>query len=59
VQWKTQPLERAVDLFATAGERQTAGPDVKALHVKIGRLATENDFLPRALGRIPDASAKR
>jgi hypothetical protein len=34
-------------------------PDVKALHAKIGQLAMENDFLAGALGRIPDASAKR
>jgi len=54
-----QLLERAVDLFATAGERNAATPDVKALHAKIGQLAMENDFLAGALGRIPDASAKR
>jgi len=59
VQWKTQLQERATDLFATAGERTAATPDVKALHAKIGQLAMENDFLAGALGRIPDASAKR
>jgi transposase len=59
VQWKTQLLDRAVDLFATASERQAALPDVKALHAKIGQLAMENDCLAGALGRIPDASAKR
>jgi len=59
VQWKTQLLERAVDLFATAGDRAAALPDVKGLHAKIGQLAMENDFLAGALGRIPDASAKR
>jgi hypothetical protein len=32
---------------------------VKALHAKIGQLAMENDFLAGALGRSPDASAKR
>jgi transposase-like protein len=57
--WKTQLQERAGDLFTTAGDRQAAGPDVKALHAKIGQLAMENDFLAGALGRIPDASAKR
>ena len=59
VQWKTQLLERAGDLFATAGDRAAALPDVKGLHAKIGQLAMENDFLAGALGRIPDASAKR
>ena len=59
VQWKTQLLERAMELFATAGERNAALPDVKALHAKIGQLAMENDFLAGALGRLPDASAKR
>jgi transposase-like protein len=59
VQWKAQLLERAVDLFATASERQAAAPDVKGLHAKIGQLAMENDFLAGALGRIPDASAQR
>ena len=59
VQWKIQLQERATDLFATAGERKAALPDVKALHAKIGQLALENDFLTGALGRIPDASAQR
>ena len=59
VQWKTQLLERVTELFATAGDRNAALPDVKALHAKIGQLAMENDFLAGALGRIPDASAKR
>ena len=58
-QWKTQLLERALELFATPAERQAGAPDVKALHAKIGQLVLENDFLAGALGRIPDASAKR
>jgi transposase len=57
-QWKTQLLEGAAEVFAT--ERNgTSGPDVKALHAKIGQLAMENDFLSAALGRIGEASAKR
>jgi len=60
VQWKTQLQEHAKDLFGTAAERKAAnGPNVKDLHAKIGQLAMENDFLADALGRIPDASAKR
>jgi transposase len=58
-QWKSQLLERALELFTTAAERQAAGPDVKALHAKIGQLAMENDFWAGALGRLPDASGKR
>src|SRR5512139_3731185 len=58
-QWRTQLLERAIELFTTPAERQAAGPDVKALHAKIGQLAMENDFLAGALGRLPEPSAKR
>ena len=58
-QWKSQLLERALELFTTPSERQAATPDVKALHAKIGQLAMENDFLAGALGRCPDASGKR
>jgi len=57
-QWKSQLLERAMELFAIPADRR-ATPDVKALHAKIGQLAMENDFLAGALGRFPDASGKR
>lgn len=58
--WKAHLLERAGDVFATAGERRGAeGSSVKDLQAKIGQLAMENDFLASALGRIDDASAKR
>ena len=59
-QWKSQLQERASNVFATAAERsESAGPDVKELHAKIGQLAMENDFLAAALGRVGDTSAKR
>jgi transposase len=58
-QWKTELLQRAAEVFATAAEKRGAGPDIKTLHAKIGQLALENDFLSGALGRIGDASAKR
>jgi len=58
-QWKSQLLERATEMFETASDRAAGGPDVKALHAKIGQLAMENDFLAGALGRFPDASGKR
>src|ERR1700676_5095115 len=55
-QWKTELLQRAAELFATAAEKREHGTDLKTLHAKIGQLALENDFLSRALGRIGDAS---
>jgi transposase-like protein len=58
-QWKTELLQRAAEVFATAAEKRDAAPDIKTLHAKIGQLALENDFLSGALGRIGDASAKR
>ena len=58
-QWKTQLLENASGVFATAAEKQSAGPDLRNLHAKIGQQALEIDFLAGALGRIGDASAKR
>lgn len=58
-QWKAELLERAADVFATATDKREQGPDLKALHAKIGQQALEIDFLAGALGRIGDASAKR
>jgi transposase len=59
-QWKSQLLESAAELFATAAERRgTAGPSLKDMQAKIGQLAMENDFLSGALGRMGDASGKR
>ena len=58
-QWRTELLERAAEVFATAGDKRDSGPDIKSLHAKIGQLTLENDFLAGALGRIGDASAKR
>jgi transposase len=57
-EWKKQLLERAEEVF-TRDRQETAGPDVKALHAKIGQLAMENDFLSGALGRIAGPSAKK
>ena len=58
-QWKTQMLDNATGVFATAAEKQAVVPDLKELHAKIGQQALEIDFLSGALGRIDDASAKR
>ena len=53
VQWKSQLLERAADVFNGAGTATEAGPDINTLHAKIGQLALEHDFLVGALGRLP------
>jgi transposase len=58
-QWRAELLERAAEVFATTADRRDAGPDLKALHAKIGEQALEIDFLAGALGRVGDASAKR
>jgi hypothetical protein len=46
-QWRAELLERAAEVFATAAEKREGGPDLKALHAKIGQLALENDFFGR------------
>lgn len=59
-QWKSQLLERALEIFAAAGEKSTpGGPSMQELHAKIGRLAMENDFLESALTKAGMLSAKR
>ena len=35
-QWKTQLLENATNVFATASEKRSVEPGLKALHAKIG-----------------------
>ena len=59
VQWKTELLERAGEIFEGAKASKTGQPDVKELHAKIGQLALEVDFLEHALGRVDGPSAKR
>ena len=56
--WKTQLLERSVDVFG--GEEPKEPPvDVKTLHAKIGELTLENDFLEGALTKAGLLSEKR
>lgn len=50
-EWKNELVERAASVFAGASERREQGPDLKALHAKIGQQALEIDFLAIALGR--------
>lgn len=60
-QWKTQLLNSAAAVFNTGAESAAAtrGPDIRALHAKIGQQALEIDFLEHALGRVDEPSAKR
>jgi transposase-like protein len=55
--WKKQLLDRASEVFDK--DKKTQAPDTKELHVKIGKLTMENDFLSVALGRIDEPSAKK
>jgi len=48
--WKNQLLEKAGEVFG-GGIKPEVGPDLKALHAKIGRQALEIDFLEGALGK--------
>jgi transposase len=51
-QWRTQLLEGASGVFGAAAAAETApAVDVKSLHVKLGELTLENDFLSGALGK--------
>jgi transposase-like protein len=56
-EWKKVLLEKAQDVFDKG--KPSKEPDIKELHVKIGKLTMENDFLANALGRIGEPSAKR
>lgn len=59
--WKSELLARAAEMFSTPAERAAAqqGPSIQDLQAKIGQLTMENDFLERALNRVPGTSAKR
>ena len=58
-QWKTQLLERAVEVFGSASDPVEKPVDLKVLHAKIGELALENDFLESALNRAGLPSERR
>jgi transposase len=59
VQWKTDLLDRAGEVFEGGRSVKTDEPDLKELHAKIGQQALEIDFLEHALGRVDGSSAKR
>ena len=58
-QWKTQLLERAASVFGHEPGPIATGPDLKALHAKIGEQAREIDFLAGALSKAGLLSARR
>jgi transposase len=51
--WKRQAVEGMSATFSTAGEmaKATTEADLDKLHVKIGQLVVERDFLAKASGR--------
>ncbi len=59
VQWKSELLANAGDVFEGGRSAKGDEPDIKDLHAKIGQQALEIDFLAHALGRIDGPSAKR
>lgn len=56
-QWKSLLVDKAADVFG-GGKTVKKGPDITALHAKIGQLTLEKDFLENALDRIGVPSAK-
>ncbi len=57
-QWKRQLNEQAADVFSS-GKCKEPEVDIKTLHVKIGQLTLENDFLESALTKAGLLSAKK
>ena len=59
-QCRDQLLEAATGVFgAPAKAELEPGVDLKTLHVKIGELTLENDFLSGALGKAGLAPSER
>jgi transposase len=59
--WKAQLTDGAAGVFGagSAGTALAPAVDVKGLHVKIGELTLESDFLAAALSKAGLLSAKR
>lgn len=58
-EWRRQLLDRAADVFGTAGTAAEPAADLKDLHAKIGQQALEIDFLAGALNKAGLLSVKR
>lgn len=59
VEWKQQLLQKASGVFGGGLRKDSAEPDIKSLHAKIGQLTLENDFLEGALTKAGLLGAKR
>ena len=57
-QWKQQAVENLAATFEKGGDAK-GEIEIKDLHVKIGQLTLENDFLERALAKAGWPSARR
>ena len=57
-QWKQQAVENLAATFEKGGDAK-GEIEIKDLHVKIGQVTLENDFLERALAKAGWPSARR
>ena len=58
--WKKQLLSSAPDVFGNGAKKtEDATETIQELHVKIGQLTMENDFLERGLERIHGPRGKK
>lgn len=58
-QWKSQLLERVVNVFGSEAPAPDSAATIRALQAKIGQLTMECDFLEGALNKTGLGSAKR
>jgi transposase len=58
-QWKSQLLERAMNVFGGEVPAPDSAATIRALQAKIGQLSMECDFLEGALNKTGLGSAKR
>jgi transposase len=58
-QWKSQLLERVVNVFGGEAPAPDSAATIRALQAKIGQLTMECDFLEGALNKSGLGSAKR
>ena len=59
VEWRKRLVGASSEVFDRSGEQTDRGPDLKALHAKIGQQALEIDFLDGALTKAGLLGAKR
>jgi transposase-like protein len=59
MQWKSQLLDGAEDVFSSGSPKSQHGPRLKELHAKIGQQALEIDLLSGALRKLDGPSGRR